>query len=67
MLVEAGLVLETWKVGWIRMVRGSQSRTAAREIALLMGKGPMNLGASLLDPTLRGMSRVESHTFGPTL
>ena len=56
---------ETWNVGWILRERGSRRVTAARLMTLMMGKGPMNLEASLRDSTLSGRSRVESQTFWP--
>ena len=60
-----GLTRETWKVGWILRERGRRRTTAARLMTRMMGKGPMNFGASLRDSTLRGRSRVDSHTFWP--
>jgi len=57
---------ETWKVGWIHMVCGSQSISASGLMILWMGKGPMNQGASFFDSTRRGRLRVESHTFWPS-
>lgn len=43
-----GFIWETWNDGWTFIVDGSFSRTAVGLIILMMGKGPMNLGASFL-------------------
>ena len=61
-----GLTFEMWKVGWIRMARGSLSLTTAGLTTFSITNGPMNLGANLLDSTLSGRFWVESHTFWPT-
>jgi len=45
------------------MEHGSLNFTDAGLTTLSMASGPMNLGANFLDSTLRGRSRVESHTF----
>ena len=60
-----GLRRDTWKVGWTLMERGRRRRTAAGLITLVMENGPTNRGASFLDSTFKGKSRVESHTFWP--
>jgi len=48
------------------MERRSLNFSNAGLMTVLMANGPMNLGANFLDSTLRGRSRVESHTFWPT-
>lgn len=53
-LSRTGFILKMWKVGWMRMERGSCSFIAARLMTLWMAKGVINLGASFLDSTRRG-------------
>ena len=64
-LSRTGLILETWNVGWTCMDLGSLSLTAAGLMILIISKGPMKRGASFLESTLRGRSRVESQTLWP--
>ena len=47
------------------MERGRRRRTATGLITLDMGNGPTNLGASFLDSTQRGGSRVDNQTHCP--
>lgn len=47
------------------MDRGNCSLTADEFMSLMMGKGPINLGASFLEVPCKVMSPVESHTFCP--
>ena len=63
----AGFTLETWNMGWIRLiVVGSLSQTAVGLRTCVMVKGPTYRGASLRVPPRMGMSFVESHTRCPT-
>lgn len=58
-----GLILDTWKIGCTQpSVGGSLSRTTTGLKTLVIWYGPMNLGASLREGTLRDRSLVESHT-----
>lgn len=47
-----GLIFETWKIRWIRLVQGSLSQTATVLIIFSMMNALMNLLANFLDSTL---------------
>lgn len=55
-----GLIWEMCKVGWIHIDLGSWNLTGL--MILIMENGPMKLGASFFEKSLRVVSWVESHT-----
>ena len=55
MLVETGLIWETWKVGWIQREGGKLSRTAVGLMIAWISNGPMKRGESFLVEAFNGM------------